>query len=290
MKRYLNYFKIPFIITAVVVVVCVAVKLFAKPAVSRNNSQTDLSQNVFDYADNLTDAMENQLENLIAETEEKTGIDIAVVFLNESLADSGLEGGYSSRSGKYDMWVKGYAEAFYNAHSMGYEKPYGSGLVFVDNCFREPTTGRVDSWITAYGEAGNRISNSDCESIMDVALIDLDDYSTAEDYYRAYSRVVELIPRYYSSNAAALEVLKPSYIVVFAFVVAAIYVIASWKSKAGKKTTTGITYVTAGRPNVKRKQDAFIRKSVSKVRIQSSSGGGGGGHSGGGHSGGGHSR
>ena len=89
MKRYLNYFKIPFIITAVVVVVCVAVKLFAKPAVSRNNSQTDLSQNVFDYADNLTDAMENQLENLIAETEEKTGIDFNALIQNLEAAENG---------------------------------------------------------------------------------------------------------------------------------------------------------------------------------------------------------
>lgn len=288
MDRYFKYFKIPFIITAVIAVICIAVKVAntSEPLV-RNNTETDLTSNVFDYAGNLTDAQVKDLDAYITQIEDQTHIDIAVVILNESLADSGLEGGYSSKSGRYDMYVKGYADMFADVHRMGYEKTLGSNLVFVDNVYREPTTGRVDSWISTYGEARINISQSNCEAIMDDALYYLDDYSTASDYYSAYKRVVELIPRYSSTYSQILVYLRPVYIFAFAFVVALSYVLVNWRSKAGDKTTSGSTYLSSGRLNIRRKTDMFLRKSVTKVKIQSSSGGGGGG---GGHGGGGHSR
>lgn len=285
MDRYFKYFKIPFIITAVIAVVCIVITVTAPDPAARNNTETDLTGNVFDYAGNLTDAQVSQLDAYITEIEEKTKIDIAIVILNESLADSGLEGGYSAKSGRYDMYVKGFADMFADVHRMGYEKPLGSNLVFVDNVYREPTTGRVDSWISTYGEAKQNISQSDCEAIMDDALYSLNDYSDADDYYSAYRRVVELVPNYASSFSQVLNYLRPVFIIAFAFAVAVIYVLINWKSKAGDKTTSGSTYLVTGRPNFRRKQDVFLRKSVTKVKIQSSSSsGGGGGHGGGGHS------
>lgn len=292
MEKYFKYFKIPFIITAVIVVICVGIKIANSTSMVRSNNETDLKNNVFDYADNLSTQDEARLEETITEIEEQTGIDIAVVILNESLEGKGYKAGLSGR-GTYDMWVKGYADSFADDHKMGYDYACGSNLVFVDNCFREPSTGRVDSWISTSGKAKENISTSECEEIMDIALANLTDYSGQEDYYKAYSKVVELVPRYASSTSAAVNLMQPKYIVVVSFLAALIYVLVNWRSKAGKKTTSGTTYVSQGRPNITRKQDIFLRKSVSKVRIQSSSGGGGGGgHSGGGggHGGGGHSR
>lgn len=292
MEKYFRYFKIPFIVTGVIVAICVGIKMANSTSMVRSNNETDLKNNVFDYADNLTADREAQLEATITEIEEQTGIDIAVVILNESLEGKGYEAGLSGR-GTYDMWVKGYADSFADDHKMGYDYACGSNLVFVDNCFREPSTGRVDSWISTSGKAKENISTSECEEIMDIALANLTDYSGQEDYYKAYSKVVELVPRYASSTSAAVNLMQPKYIVVVSFLAALIYVLVNWRSKAGKKTTSGTTYVSQGRPNITRKQDIFLRKSVSKVRIQSSSGGGGGGgHSGGGggHGGGGHSR
>ena len=287
MERYFKYFKVPFIITAIIVIVCVVIKVNASAPTPRNNPKTDLDSNVFDYAGNLTDAQVAELDAYIATIEEKTETDIAIVILNESLADSGLEGGYSEKSGRYDMWVKGYADMFADVHNLGYEGPMGSNIVFVDNVYREETTGRVDSWLSTHGEAKLNISTSNAESIMDDALYDLNDYSTADDYYKAYHRVVELIPRYMSSAQAALMVFRPVYILAAALVIALVYISANWKSKAGKKTTSSTTYVETGVPHMKNRRDVFLRKSVSRVKIQSSSGGGGGG---GGHGGGGHSR
>lgn len=285
MDRYFKYFKIPFIITLVIAVICIIVKVTAPEHPAFNNDETDLKNNVFDFAGNLTDSQIAELETFIDETEAKTGIDIAIVILNESLADSGLEGGYSSKSGRHDMWVKGYADMFADIHLMGYEKPMGSSLVFVDNVYREPTTGRVDSWMSTYGDAYYKLSQGECESIMDVALEGLNDYSGADDFYNAYRRVVELVPKYALSGGQVLAFLRPIYILAFALLVAAVYIAVNWRSKAGDKTTSSSTYLETGRMNITRKGDVFLRKSVSRVKIQTSSGsGGGGGHGGGGHS------
>ncbi len=281
MARYFKYFKIPFIIFAIVVIGCIAIRISAgnKAPVVRGNKVTDLTQNVFDYAGNLTEEHIAELESYITEIEDQTKIDIAIVTLNESLEGKGYYGGSNH------MWVNGYADTFADVHQMGYEMPMGSNVVFVDNCYREPSTGRVDSWMSTYGTAKTRISEGDCESLMDDALYGLNDGSTEYDYYRAYRRVVELIPRYASATGGILGFLRPIYIFAFSLVVAAIYVAASWRSKAGDKTTSGSTYLESGRPNMRRRTDVFLRKTVTKVKIQSSSGsGGGGGHGGGGHS------
>ena len=174
---------------------------------------------------------------------------------------------------------------------MGYEKPLGSNVVFVDNCFREPSTGRVDSWMSTYGEAKERLTPSECEKIMDIGLVDLNDHSTSDDYFKAYSKVVKLIPDYMTPIGGAMTIFRPLTILAIALVIAALYVAVNWRSKLDKVTTTSTTYVVNGKPNITNRQDRFIRKSVSKVKIETSSGSGGGhGGGGGGHGGGGHSR
>lgn len=291
MEKYFKYFKIPFIITLIITVICIIVRV-ANPTEEVNvvwdNDETDLTSSVFDYADNLSDDMEEDLEEVIAEVEQKIGCDIAVVTLDES-----LEGRYATSEAR--LWVMNYADDFADEHNMGADRAHGNSIVFVDNIHREESTGRVYSWISTSGLAMDKLTVSDCESIMDIALDDLDDYSDETDFYFAYSELVRLLPSYMLGTAMVPEVLKPSYILLAALVVAAIYIAVNWKSKAGRKTTSGTTYVASGRPNIRRQQDLFLRKSVSKVRIQSSSssGGGSGGHiSSGGfsHGGGGHSR
>lgn len=282
MARYFKYFRIPFIFFAIIAIGCIAIRIAAgNNQIVRGNNETDLTHNVFDYAGNLSKEHVAELESYITQIEDQTKIDIAIVILNESLEDGGYYGGGNN------MWVRGYADTFADEHLMGYEMPMGSNVVFVDNCFREPATGRVDSWMSTYGTAKANITSTDCENLMDDALYGLTDHSSEEDYYKAYRRVVELIPRYASPTGGILGFLRPLYIFVFSLVVSAAYVAASWRSKAGDKTTSGSTYLESGRPNMRRRTDVFLRKSVSKVKIQSSSGSGGGG---GGHGGGGHSR
>ncbi len=291
MQRYFKYFKIPFIITAVIALVCIIVRVATgspEQNAAATNTESLISNNVFNYSGALTDSQVFELEALIAAVENKTQCDIAVITLNES-----LEGRYSSPANK---WVMEYADDFADQNKMGYDKAYGNSIVFVDNLYREPSTGKVYSWISTSCLAMSQLSQSECESIMDDALENLTDYSDSDDYFAAYKRVVSLIPRYMSIESGAriaAENMKPVYILASALFISLIYVLINWKSKLGSVTTTSTTYVQNGRPNITRKQDIFLRKSVTKRKIETSSGGGSGGHmSSGGHShgGGGHSR
>ena len=295
MKKYFEYFKTSFIVAGIIIAICLTV-IISNSGKKWNNDATDLSHSVFDLADNLTAEQEAKLEKIIAKAEKQSHCDIAVVILNESLEDAygGKNGGIGM--GDYDVverhyYVKAYADTFADVHNMGYEKPLGSNVVFVDNCFREPSTGRVDSWMSTYGEAKEKLTQSECEKIMDVGLANLTDYSNSDDYFEAYSKIVKMIPSYMSPIGGAMGMFNVGTILLAALIIAGGYVLGNWKSKLGKVTTTSTTYVQNGKPNMTRREDRFIRKSVSKRKIETSSGGGGG-HSGGGggHGGGGHSR
>lgn len=282
MKKYFEYFKVAFIISGIIIALCLTA-IISNTGKKWNNDTTDLTHSVFDFADNLTPDQEAKLEKIIAKAEKQSHSDIAIVILNES-----LEGLYSDVPN--NMYVKGYADEFADIHMMGYEKPLGSNIVFVDNCFREPSTGRVDSWMSTYGDAKLELSTDECEIIMDKALVNLTDYSNSDDYFQAYSKLVKLIPGYMTPLGGLMNVFNPLVIFVVAFAIAGIYVAANWSSKLGVNTTTSTTYVQNGKPNITNRQDIFIRKSVSKHKIETSSGGSGGGGGGGGHGGGGHSR
>jgi len=285
MKRFLNYFKIPFIVVAVIAVIC-----FAITAINSNvqdtgtdrHDESGLTTNVFNYAGNLSDADVKILDEHIAQIEEQTQCDIAVVTLNET-----LEGYYNTQASE---WVMCFADDFADNNNMGYDKAHGNSIVFVDNIYREPSTGRVYSWISTSGLAMSKLSQSECSSIMDKALEDLSDYSSESDYMDAYTRVVDLLPVYMKGGNIAVFAsnCKPVYVIGAALLIAVIYVLVNWTTKAGSRTTSSTTYVANGRPNISVKRDVYLRKSVSKRKIESSSGGhtssGGFSHGGGGHS------
>ena len=290
MKQFFRYFKVSFIIVGILLVIYLIVLIGSgsKEEYSRTNKETDLKSNVFDYADNLSSEQEQKLEAYIISIEDMIGCDIAVITLNETLSDRG----YKSSP---EHWVMEYADDFADEHKMGYDKAYGDSIVFVDNIYREEATGRVYSWISTSGRAMDCISQSDSESILSRALEDLTDYSEQSDYYLAYYDVVDRLPGYFGSGAKQIgNGIKTIYIFIASLVIAAFYVLINWSSKKGEVTTTSTTYVENGKPNVTRVMDVFIRKSVTKHKIETSSGSGGsGGHiSSGGHShgGGGHSR
>jgi len=290
MKQFLGYFKIPFIIIAVLAIICIGVRAVKGSDVQTYvwaNTETDLNKNVFNYANNLSDDRVAELEKIISEVEDQIGCDIAVITLNETLSYKG----YDSQPAQ---WVMEYADDFADQHMMGYDKAHGDSIVFIDNLYREDT-GRVYSWISTSGRAMSTLTQSDCEGIMDEALYYLDDYSESDDYFDAYSKVVQMLPRYFKSSAGMLaNYLKPLYIILAALIISVIYILINWSSTAGEKTTNSNTYVKNGKPLLKKRADLFLRKTVSKRKIETNSGSGGsGGHiSSGGfsHGGGGHSR
>ncbi len=294
MKEYLRFFAIPFSIMGILAIVTVAV-FFIKgnestEAVASGNSLRSTTERVFDYADKLTDEEEDLLREKIAVAEQKTQCDIVLVTLNESLVEYAKQ--YESMIGKVPIskCVMVYADNFYDENMFGYNKPYGDGVLFLDNWYRE-SDGYVYSWMSTSGRAEDKYSSEMIDDLLDESL-----YYVEDDPYVAYATMVEIFVEDMTAEGVVEAVFNPIYIPIAAIVVSLVFLLVNWSSKKGKRTTTNRTYVVGGNPAFRRKEDRFLYKNVTKQKIESnsSSGGGGGGHhhSSGGHShgGGGHRR
>ena len=114
-----------------------------------------------------------------------------------------------------------------------------------------------------------------------------------DDPYEAYTRFVNEYADAYTGKGKSG--ISPLMVFLISFAVAGVFLLVNCFGKKGKKTTTDSTYVVGGKPLMRLREDRYIRKSVTKTKIQTDSGsGGGGGHhtSAGGvsHGGAGHSR
>ena len=253
----------------------------------RANADCTETERVFDYADVLTDSEEELLTEFIAEKEVETRSDIVIVTLNESLVDYAAQYEDVIGSVTTDKCVMVYADNFYDEHKFGYDRVYGDGMLFLDNWYRE-ADGKVYSWISTAGRIEDAFSVSELSDIMSYALEDVDD-----DPYMAYRTIVsEYADSYTGANDKGGGI---AITFLAAFVIAGIFLLINCFGKKGKKTTTDSTYVVGGKPLMRLREDRYIRKSVTKTKIQTESGSGGGsGHhrSAGGvsHGGAGHSR
>lgn len=294
MREYFRYFRWVFIVLAALVVILGAVKGVQGVAVmtgkhERTNTECKTSQRVFDYADVLTDREEQKLEDLIAKREKQTGCDIVLVTLYESLEEYARE---IEPDVPYNEFVRIFAEDYYEENNFGYDKPNGDGVILVDNWFRE-ADGKIHTWFCTTGIVKDAYSDADIDRILD------DVYRYVEDNpYRAYKTYVNEFYRDMTGKRI-LNVSMPRWMPILAGIIAAvIFIPANWKAGSGSKTTTASTYLEGGSEHFTNRQDIFLRKSVTKRHIETSSnggsGGGGGGHSSGGgggsHGGGGHSR
>lgn len=296
MKEYFRFFRWLYIILGVLIVVCVIEKLSSRTVhYERTNTECTTTQRVFDYADVLTDSEEKELAALIDKREKETNCDIILITLEQSLKEYARA---IEPSVGYDEFVRVYAEQFYEENKFGYNKPNGDGVLLIDNWFREDD-GKIYTWFCTTGIVEDRYTASAIDRILDKVYLYVED-----DPYKAYTTYVNEF--YYDMTGnrdnhddwdwyryAGLSILV-------GFIAMVIFIAINWKSKSGRKTTNAVTYVNGKRADFVNRQDIFIRKTVTKRHIQSSSssGGGhsgshgGGGHSrgGGGHGGGGHSR
>ena len=288
MKKFVQIFKIPLIIFAIIFVIGIACKiiLMNRPEVEfvRNNSQCT-KERVFDYADKLTEEEEALLKEKIAVAEDICGTDIIVVTLEESLADYAES--YEHIIGRVEpyQYTMVYADNFYDERAFGYNKPHGDGVILVDNWYRE-ADGGVYSWMSTSGRAMDEFSVDDIEYTLDMCL----DYVEDDPAY-AYGYFVELVADHLNPNDDGAGGI---FAIPIGLIAGLIFFVANFGGKRGKKTVESRTYVRSGMAQVRERQDIFLTKTMSRRKIETSSGGGGnGGHiSAGGHShgGGGHRR
>lgn len=298
MREYLRFFRIPFILVGILLVVTLVFLAFnGREDVSvaaRANTECATTERVFDYADVMTDEEENMLRDQIEEAQIQTQCDIVVVTLNESLVEYAAQ--YENVIGPVptSQCVMVYADNFYDENKFGYNAPYGDGVLFLDNWYRE-ADGSVYSWMSTCGRAEDTYSSSMIDKLLSDSLAYVED-----DPYLAYSTMVDYFVIDMTGGSASGEdvsVFNPLYIFIASLIVSVIFLIVNWSSKKGTRTTNDRTYVVAGSQVFRRREDRFLYKNVTKRKIESNSssgGGGGGGHhvSSGGHShgGGGHSR
>lgn len=302
MKEYFRYFKVPFILIGILAIITISVGVgstITSITTSDNsqsaNTERTTTERVFDYADILSNEEENLLREQIKESEAITKCDIVIVTLNESLVDYAASYEHIIGPVPTEKCVMVYADNFYDEHRFGYNEPYGDGVLFLDNWYRE-SDGGVYSWMCTTGKVEDRYSSSMIDNIMYESLENVED-----NPYRAYSKFIKLFVEDMTTSSGSSSIaykLSVQHMLVFSVVIAALFFAINWSGKKGKKTVTNLTYVNGGNPTLKRKEDRFINKTVTKTKIESNSGSGGrsggGGHhrssSGRSHGGGGHRR
>ena len=310
LKKYLKHWLALFIFAGVIIALFVAFYISRKHAKenaensfykSTNTERVYGDRRVFDYADQLTDSQEAQLEAYIHEKEKETMTDIVIVTLNQSLADYAPEyrAKYSTPITP-DKYVMVYGDKFWEDNRFGYDAPQrldnttetGDGVLLVDNLFREPETRKIYTWMCTTGIVEDTFS----DSMIDDTLDSFYNY-VEEDYYKA---CIEFIDTYVYYMKQDISVPRLGHILpyIVAIIIFLSYVFTNRKERLGKVTTTPQTYIIGNTLNFTENKDVFLKKNVSRrynpPSSSSSGGGGGGGHhtsgGGGSHGGGGHSR
>ena len=291
MKKFVEIFKIPLIIFTVFLVVGIACKMITdnRPKVEfvRNNTQCT-TERVFDYADKMTDAEEEELRTVIQEAQLRCGLDIIVLTLDETLEDYAKS--FESIIGYVEpyQYTMVFADNFYDEGAFGFNKAHGDGVILVDNWYRE-SDGGVYSWMSTSGKAIDGFTVDDTENILDMCL----DYVEDDPAY-AYTYFVELVADHMDPNYNLGKDLG-IFSVPIGLIAGIIFFFVNRGGKKGKNTVESKAYVKSHKANVLENQDIFITKTMTrrKIETQSTTRSGGGGHvSAGGHrhGGGGHRR
>lgn len=264
-RQYFKYFKIWFIAVAVLLVITIFVagaELLSRNDSGERNNDKAPTERVYDYADVLTDEEEQKLRILIAEKEIEIKADIVLVTTNEYMGDS---------DAAWENAMMNYADDFYDNNNYGYEKVWGSGVLLLDNHYE----GQAGSWLSTCGEVYEKFGDYEINRVLDAVYYGLDD-----GFYNAYSKYVYTVCNY-MQDAEEVEGIPFIGTFIIPTIVAVIYACVHLFQAKAKDTTNSSTYVAGGRPVMKVCQDDFIRKSVTKRRIESSSSSGGSRSSGG---------
>lgn len=277
-KQYFKYFIIWFVVAALLMLL-----LFGKIVIKsvefvvdkvtdtivtvEENTLAD-PERVFDFADVLTDTEEDLLREQIRSQEEKTKIHIVLVTSSEDM-ESGPK--------TWERAMRDYADDFYDERYYGFDKPRGTGVLLLDNWY----PGQEGSWLSTCGKVEDCFRDYEINRVLDAV------YNNISSPYNAYSMYIRTTARIYeqrSKKTPAIVVAMPWLLGGFVgiVIISIIYMCANLKKPQNADTTNAYTYMTL-KPLVKNKQDDFIRKNVTTVRIQTSSSSSGSHHSGGHH-------
>lgn len=264
-KQYLRYFRIWFIVIAIMAVIFVALlatNLLGKGNNVRGNGSAP-AERVYDLADVLTDGEEQSLREYIAACEDKHAIDLVILTINEDVESYGY----------YDSVMQDIADDFYDDNNYGYNMVHGDGALLLDNWYEDEYGSQKGSCLSTCGKVLNKLDDYDVDVVLDKV------YRKVEDSpYEAYKAYVTTVCDMVSGGTG---IFSWGLVIFVPIIVAIIFALVNLRRPKAKVTTTSTTYVAGGEPRLNHREDTFIRKNVVTRRIQTntgSSGGGGGSH------------
>lgn len=271
-KQYFRYFRIWFIIIGVLLVVTVilGVGRMKENNIRRTNQAAPLER-VYDYAEVLTDAEEENLRKKIAEVEGLLHFDIVLVTLNQPVEGEEAMRQYGFRSTEWEQNMSDYADDFWEENRYGYNSSMeGDGCILLHNWYEGQsgghlsTSGRVEDWF----------SNEDIGDVMDAVA----EYGKADPYkaYLAYIEEVYFLMSQENGNGNRDAAFPLAVVIILPLAAALGFAAVNLRQKKAADTTTASTYVEGGRPVMRVRSDDFIRKSVVTRKIETNSGSGSG--------------
>ena len=299
-KQYLKYFRVWFIVVIILAViggVKVVSSMISKEGNTGRKNEDAPKERVYDEAGILTDEEEDKLRDYIAEMEEKYQADFVILTLNEPILDrEAYAYGHHTRGwlmeddlDDWDAAMRDIADYFWDENEYGYNKGFeGDGSILVDNRYE----GQRGEWLSTSGKVEDALGIGEIEDI----LYAVDDYYDT-DPYRAYVRYIDRVC-HHLERSEGIYFGAGYYLggLVVITLICIFYCAGHLQGNKARDTTALNTYVAGGKPQMRNANDTFLRKAVTKRRIETSSGSGGsrggGGHhtshSGASHGGGGH--
>ncbi len=256
-KQYLRYFRIWFIVLGIVFALWVVIGIthLLKASPRRGNDSAPIER-VYDYAEVLSAKEEENLRQLIAETEEKIQCDIVLVTMKQQVGISDYE---------WEKNMRNLADDFYDQNNYGYDKVHGDGVLLLDNWYE----GQGGSWLSTCGRVYEQFGNADIDEVLDAVY-----YEVEDNPYRAYRTYIEKIS--YKMDG---DIPFPVFLLLIPVVVMFVFVAVKMKSSFGKDTVTVNEYVAGGRPEFRGRSDQLVNKFVTRRHIPRSGSSGGSGSS-----------
>lgn len=230
------------------------------------------AEKVVDSANLLTEEQEERLQTACVDFVEQYGLDIVVVTIDDNQGKSSTA----------------YADDYYDYNGYGLGDDCSGLLLLIDMDAR-------NLWISTTGE-GIRVYT---DTRIDRMLDDIYGYVAEEDYFSGamafilsagkyaaqgvtsdqynYDTETGESDPYYQPDFWKTLLKRMGQAALGSLVLTLIVVIAVRGSKGKKETVNATTYLDSHNYHLYRKQDSFLRTSVSKTRINDSNSGGGGG-------------
>ncbi len=269
-KQYFKYFRIWFIVVAVLFVITVGAGVvnYIKSNAPRGNDSAP-RERVYDNADLLTDDEEEKLRDYIAKMEKKYKADFVIYTFSQPVEGEEAKEQYGYRSANWEQNMRDIADDFWDENGYGYNKSFeGDGSILIDNRYE----GQRGEMLTTSGFLIDELSDWDESEIYDAVDVYYD-----SNPYKAYKAYIDAVCSRLGGGILD-SVGGGTYFLgstLISIVIAGVYAFSHLGKNRAEKVPVN-AYVAGGRPVTKNRRDDFIRKNVVKRHIETNSGGGGG--------------